>query len=398
MKVILNTDKFKNLTGRVVKGAGNQNDALITSSVTVEVKDKTLSLMTTAGNHTMKVWLNDATKEEVNFATSLNADKLTRLTRLTTVDKITLFSKDEDIIFEGNGVYTLAQLLDEEGNLARVPELEYDEDTLELELTVPTKILKKALNFNKLSVGLNVDVASYGSAYYLTNEHVLTYDDVTSVMTKGKMTDKPFKLLINSEVMDLIENIQSENTKIKVYKNVVKFIGDDIELTALVNDRVSLFPEEALLNTYSSDYDYLFTVSRSDILEALDRLSIFLEIGEKNKITMIFNDDQLLLSSNSKTGNEMLYSKEVIASENPYIQAVDLLDLKRHITSHSGETIKLRYGNDRGLLIENNEVTHLLPYYDSEEDEEDINIDIEEREESTLPEEYMEDTIPFEIN
>ena len=55
-----------------------------------------------------------------------------------------------------------------------------------------------------------------------------------------------------------------------------------------------------------------------------------------------------------------------VNNPHPFTQLLDLVDLKNQLQTQTGDTVKLLYGNEKGLMLKTDTVSQLIPFMDEE--------------------------------
>ena len=153
MKLTINTATFQNMVAKAVKGAGMNNDLLITQLMSISLKDNMLTLETTDNNNYLYVRQDKVAGEDFNVV--VLADKFAKLISKLTCENVTLeiptakAGELDKLVIKGNGKYVIELPYDEEGELIEFPDpvSETTDDfwsTAELQLSTVRHILSTA--------------------------------------------------------------------------------------------------------------------------------------------------------------------------------------------------------------------------------------------------------------
>ena len=265
-------------------------------------------------------------------------------------------------MFKGNGVYSLPIAVDERNIVVRIPNFPVElKESKEEE--IDTVKLKDILTYNKPSIAKTMEKPEY-TGYYIDGEGVITYNEITACVNSCKMP--LVKALIPYNLAELFSIITVEKARIKMNDKRILIEAGDVIINGALMEQVDIFPAEPLRGLISDTFESECEVNKNELVNALDRLGLFIGEGEKNAIRLAFGDNNLTISSKKSNGNELLNyvkSKDV----QPFTELIDISDLKNQLQTQTGETVTLCFGNEKGLMLKSNKVLQLISYLDEEE-------------------------------
>lgn len=360
MQITIETTKLQDLTSKAIKGSGRMPILAITMFIGIEVKDGDLILTTTDKINTLKVIGKGIAKDNQNFYTCVDSDLFNKLVSKTTSSNITLEVTENSLIFKGNGVYSLPIAIDEKNNVVRIPEVSFNDEIEGVE--VETSKLKNMLLFNKPSVAKTME-APYLTGYYVDDDSVISFNLVTACVNNSKIIKG--KALLSSNLVELFSIITIDKAIIKIDDKKILVQAGDVVINGTLMENVEQYPAQPLKDLVKAQFDSECVLNKNDLMNTLDRLNLFISDDDKNALRLTFADDCITISSKKSNGNEMLKYVSV-NNPHPFTQLLDLVDLKNQLQTQTGDTVKLLYGNEKGLMLKTDTVSQLIPFMDEE--------------------------------
>lgn len=360
MQITVETTKLQDLTAKAFKGSGRMPILAITMFIGIEAKDGDLILTTTDKINTLKVVGKGVAKDCENFYTCVDSDLFNKLVSKTTSTNVTLEVTDNCLTFKGNGVYSLPIAVDEKNNVVRIPEAKFNTDIEGVE--VDANKLKDMLVFNKPSVAKTME-APYLTGYYVDEDSVVSFNLVTACI--NNTTILKGKALLAASLVELFNIITVDKAVIKIDNKKVLVEAGDVIINGTLMENLEQYPVAPLKELVSAQFDSECVISKNDFLNTLDRLSLFISDDDKNALRLTFAEDCVTISSKKSNGNELL---KYVSCNNaiPFTQLVDLMDLKNQLQTQTGETVKLLFGSDKGLMLKTDKVSQIIPFMDEE--------------------------------
>lgn len=360
MKLEIKTEKFKTLIGKAVKGSGRLAPFPKTNIVGLSFKDNTLTLTTTDNVNTVVIKDNSVTNITPNELVgywAVNSDLLSKLVSKTTANIITLEDKGNELLFVGNGKYSLPLIVDSEANPLVIDTTELDNTIFNSNVSVPTTQLKAINFYNKPSVAKTIETP-YLAGYFFDTDCVITFNMVTACVNNLHVVDN--KLLLPSSFVDLFNILDDESTTLSTQNSVVKVVSGNITIYSTLLENIDKFPSNALKKIIKEEFPAECKISKDELFKALDRISLFISEKDVNLVNLEFSD-KLKISSKNGTGNEFI---DFVTNNNPinFIKSVDLVDLRTQLQTQLSEEITILYGNDRSLMIKTEDIYQLIPF------------------------------------
>lgn len=356
----IKTEALQVATAKAVKGMGNLSILAITSSMGITVKDGDLTLSTTTNAMNLDVIVKDVADKAVSMYVCTDGNLFGKLVAKTTTDFIELEQTENSLRFTGDGVYNLPLIQDEEGNMARITDIKVESNE---SYTVSAQDLKKLLTYNKLAVSKSYDQPIY-TGYCVKDNHIYTFNDVTACISSVDL--KNISALLPAPMVDLFNLFEDKTVTVSIQGNSIKFSSADVTITGALLEGLSYYPADAIAQlANSADFKNTVKISKPKLSAALDRLSLFIDKTDKNKITVTFSENNLIITNNASSAGEQLdYTEKSITESKIY--PVDLQDLKGVVDASPVDVITILFGHDNGICIEDGNMRYIVPMLDEE--------------------------------
>ena len=361
MKFTVGTELMKDVVARAIKGAGNNKLIPITSMMCIELKDGELTVITT--DATNYLYIKEQHVAGDDFYVVVDANQFAKLVSKMTCENITM-TVDEKLYtmkVKGNGNYTIELPLDEDGSPVRFP------DTLAktvlpnpIELNRSTVIA--ILETIKPALAVTMENPQY-TAYYMGDKVVAT-DSYKIASLAIPMFDEP--KLVSSEFLDLVAVMRAEKIKATFSNTDVRFETPDCTIAGKFVDGIDDFAIEPITNLIEQEFDSHCSVPKNDLLQMLDRLSLFVDTYDKNAVDLTFTNQGLQVSSKASSGIEIL---PYVNSENQkdFTCDVDIQMLVQEVKAISNDLIDIYYGDDSSIKFIDGNITIVIALMDDEE-------------------------------
>lgn len=379
MKISIETKVLQDLTSKAIKGSGRNSLIPFTLGINIEVVGTDLILTTTDNVNTLKVIGKDTcSAQSSGFFTCVDSDTFSRLVAKTTSKIITLENTETALKVKGNGEYSLEVMADKYNNneIARIPELPFD-DAVAVSGELDLKVLADVLNYNKLNISKTADAGQVYTGYYVDKESVVTYNGAATITMSKLITGADFSpMVLPYNLVELMSIIPGNTATIKCESNKIKVVSDDIEIVgALLNNAVenedgttqSLFRADKLKEFTNVVGVSSCVVSKSEILDVLDRLSIFVTsaFGVEEGIKLAFGSDKVIISNIDKDGNStnveaLDYKSSADAVD--YVKNINWRLLRLQVNACKENEIEMFYNSQKGLVINTGMIYQVLPY------------------------------------
>lgn len=387
MNITLKTETLQGVAAKALKGAGNLSMLAITSAIGIELVGQDLVLTTTDNNTNLSVVMKNVISAPTadKFYACTNADLFCKLIAKQTTKTVILEVMDKCLQVEGDGVYNLPLIQDEEGTVARIAPIEVDGLT---EVNVESKTLKKLLKYNKLAVSKLYDEPMF-TGYCIDKDKVYTYNGTNACISEINLDS--LQLLLPSKMVDLFDLFEDKTVKVVAVSDKIKLESDTIQITGTVLEGFADYPKEPLNNTvYSDQFVSSVVVNKDKLCGVLDRLSLFVSDNEQHGIQLNFSENGLLISNMDSNACESV----------PYVDGttanlsavyVDINDLKVIANAVSEDKLTIIYGNASAIGVAVGNMRFILSLLSDEEEVSAEDIESEEVEGAEITEDGSEE-------
>lgn len=353
MKMTITTSILQNLVARSMKGASNNKMIPLTGLMAIQLKDHQLTLITT--DATNYLYVREDKVEGDDFYVVVQADMFSKLIARLTCEKVSLELKDNVLLVSGNGKYCIELPLDEEGELIKYPDplatLYSEPQNNEINLST----VKLILNTAKSALADTLEVPCY-TGYYVGNKVVAT-DTYKICGINIKLWDTP--ALISPEMMGLLDIFTEEKFYMVRNGNTVVFESKDCTVYGTLMDSIDDYQIEAIDGLLEQNFESSCKLAKAQLLQLLDRLSLFVSPYDKNGIYLTFTRDGLQIESKQANSTETIPYTES-NDFHDFTCCVDIEMLHSQIKANTGDGITIHYGEDNAIKLTDGNVTQVV--------------------------------------
>lgn len=348
MKV--NTNLMKNMLSHVAK-CKPSSLLEITNYYEIKVQDNILYLTATDGtNYVVAHQLVEAD----DMCVIVKADQFTKLITKTTTEDIQLNIVGNALEVKGNGVYRVEIVEDE-----TYPFVTMNTDD---SFKVNSKDLKDALSACKNAKSQSAaDGVLY--SYLMRGDNILTADaiKVCEVKIKGEGMED-VNLLISPTLAILLSSLDKEMATVNIdnEKQLIQFVGEHVIITGPIVEGADQYPD--LSELMGATYPMYCEIDTQELLQALDRLNLFVGIYDKNIVTLSFVDNTMSIIT-STNSIETLTSK-VEGGADKAVYSINGKYFQDLISSVSNPTVLIEYGLEDTIRIDSSNALQLLAIVD----------------------------------
>ena len=289
-------------------------------------------------------------------------DKFSKLISKLTCENVTLeipiakAGELDKLVVKGNGKYTIELPYDENGELVEFPDPmngvnEGFWNSGKVQLTT----IRHILNTAKAALLVGKEDMCY-SDYYVGNRVVST-DTYKICGINIKIFDEP--KLISPQLMDLLDVMSSENIDIRYNEDTVIFETPDVTVYGLVEEGISDYQIDAISGLLDEDFPSSCKIEKQSLIQMLDRLSLFVDVFDKNSVYLTFTNEGLMVSSKQDSGSEIIPYKE---SNNfkPYTCCLDIDLFKTQVKAYQDDIIEMFYGKENSIKLTNGNTIQIV--------------------------------------
>ena len=340
MKV--NTQILKNMLSRV-NSCKPSNILEITNYYQLQTIDNGIALSATDGVNYITVKHEAQCDQDIDVI--VKGDQFSKLIMKTTKDTVDLKVTENYLQVKGNGTYKVEIVSDE---IYPTPEFEGDKV-----YKVSFDTLSKSITGGK-NAKSNVPTDGVLYSYLIRHNSIITADaiKVYSRDIKGKGLED-LQILIPPTLANLLLVLDTEQVQIVVNEDVttLQAIGDKIVITGALAEGADEYPNVVELDV-------------KQVLEALDRLNLFIGLYDKGIIDLVFTGESLTLATVGKSVETVPYIHPIDDVE--FAVSVNSTYLKDLFSAAEGSNIKLCFGYDETIKLITDDSTMLLATADEE--------------------------------
>ena len=167
-------------------------------------------------------------------------------------------------------------------------------------------------------------------------------------------------LLISNNTMNLLAIMEDETVNVEIGDNEIVFTDTNNMVYGQVMSGIEDYQINAINGLLDSEFDNMCKLSKQELLQVLDRLSLFVDVYDKNSITLDFTENDLLISSkrtNAVESIEYLNSEKKIDNFTCYI---DIELFRTQVKAQVGDVVELWYGKENSIKLVNDEITYIV--------------------------------------
>jgi len=349
-KVTVPTVTLRDLVSRAAKGSTNVDLIPMSSLMQVKVSSGKMSVKTTDNVNYLTAFA-DVECEDFEMVVQSKIFSQT-VSKLTSVDT-TFVIEGSKVTIEANGKYNIKTITDASGNPIQFKELEIVPSGSAKHLKAEE--VKSILSLSKSCKAEKNEVPAIVGNYYADANGILTTNYYKACSNPIVLSDVP--VLISSTVMDLVSSVVDESG-VDVYSGTadgdayIVFESTSGKLVGRKVSEISDYPAADLSGLISNPLASSVNMNRTMFIQAVDRMCLFVDTYEENKLTLTFTADGLQLYSSKTESSEII---NYISIGTPISEAVSFsvngLFLKHELTACDKEDITVRFSNEVGLQI-----------------------------------------------
>ena len=356
----IKTATLQGVINKAVKGASNSKFSVITSLMNVIVESGRINVTTTDSDNYLTISDDIISGDDVEFTVSV--ETFSKLVSKTSVENVKISVTEDMIQFVGNGTYKIPIQLDADGSPIKYPK--YTVNTPDVEGTIKVSTIKDIILHNKMSLAVTME-APYLTGYLCDEDCVVSADTLNICVNKIKTFGK--KVLVSPNVFELLSMCDGEDISYKITDTNGLFETKNLRLFVVFMSGCSEYPLERIIPYAETSYPSSCTLSKSTMLNVIDRLSLFINDDDQNGIYMTFTKDGVKAESVARNGLENIPYQ---GSENfkDFTCLVGVDSLKKQISSRLGESFTLYYGDESSMMLKDGNASQIMALLDDEDE------------------------------
>lgn len=357
----IKTEILQKMVSKSIQAASMNKNIPLTSLIGLEVNGKDLTLITTDGSNQLRVTQEieyDPVYGPQKFYTIVNADTFAKLVGKTTKEFITLENKENYLEVVGNGTYKLEISINEEGEMVKFPTIV--EHLPKEAIKIKLNDLQEAIRVAKASVAKTIEVP-FLTGYYLSKNTITTDREIVCNI-ENQLMEVP--VLIPSEIAELLLLVDGDKElNFVMENNTILFYNNNYIITGKELEGKENYPVQAVENLLKNEYTNTMKVNKQELLNILDRMSLFVTNYDKGGIYLKFDTEGLAIQSQKSNAIETI----VLPEDRPTFNClVDIEMLKAQIETISTDEVIIEYGQEASIKIVDGNVTHIISLLEKE--------------------------------
>ena len=361
MKLQVKTTVLKDLINKVTKISTNNKMIPLTGLLSISLNNGILKATASDAVNFFSISVPDITGDDFNVV--VKVDSFHKIVTKTTSENITLELTDKILNFTGNGTYKIELPLNEEGLPIKYPTINVLGD-VENSGTITMATIKSIIMSNKSALAVTSE-APYLMNYACTPDNIVSADSYNICINTAKTFGTT--VLIAPVVFDLLNLFDAEEVNYKFDGKAFEFKTDKMFLYAKTANGIEDYPVDAIMGYAETTLPSKCSISKTAILNTLDRLSLFIGDFDINGVYLNFTKDGIKVTSKNDLGSELIpYSGS--DNFNEYICLASVDALKKQISARSGETVNIEYGEENVLKFVDNNIIHIVALLGDDEE------------------------------
>lgn len=339
-----------------------------TTSDIVQIKgvDNYLHMIVGNGEYYVEIKLN--MYEKVDFNATVSGDIFLKLISKITSDTVEFNIEDNHLCIKGDGLYKIP-LIYKDNKMLEVYKI--DISNIINNFTINSNILNSIYQYDdkelKRFIMDNVQTLYYldkdGCIKFTSTAYVNSFslpESVTLFLTKKIV--KLFKLFNTDEDVNFILGKDDANGFIT---NKLMLKSKDvciITLLPLEDTLISRIPINFIRDKANHSYVNNVMINKSTILNAINRLSLFMspEAISSYNIIFKFNNDKFTIYDNNKYNSEEVYLLDGSISFDDDIK-INVLDFKSALSNFKEDNITMSFDDKSVIVLKSNSISLIVP-------------------------------------
>ena len=351
------TTTLQEMVSKAVHCVSNNKLIPLTSLISLSVKDKTFTLITTDATNYFYVSAPTPIECE-DFEFSVFADTFVRLIQKMTCETVSLSVENNVFIIEGNGTYKMELPLDESGKPIKFPKKVNESSFANKVCSVAAQSIKDVVSSHKSSLAVDMQIPVLVN-YFFGEDCVITSNRKTICYKESSLLAGD--VLLNPITVDMITSL--ENVDVAVYETedaiIFKTDTDVIYSPKVIGD----FPVDKIKVLINQQFDSRYSVSRKVMLDVLDRLSLFVSSYDKKAINMTFTEEGILISSAKSNGAELVKFSSC-DNYKPFECTINIELLQNALNAQTEDFVDVYFGCPVGVKLESGGLTQIVAFID----------------------------------
>lgn len=353
MKIQIKTNILKEVVNKVIKASTNNKMVPLTGLLSLSATNGVFKAVASDAVNYFEISADGVASGD--FEVVVKSDLFSKIVSKTTSETITFDIDGGILTFTGNGTYKIELPLDEEGQPIKYPTYNTMGDIVNSG-NIKLSTIKSIIVSNKPALAVTAE-APYLMNYYCGKEAVISADSFNICINKTKFIDTP--VLISPIVMELLSLFNEEDITYEYDGSHIEFSNTTMKLYVKPQTNVENYPAEAIMDYESQEASSDCAVSKSTLVNILDRLSLFISDFDVNGVYLDFTESGIKVTSKNNAGTELIpYAESHNFTPTIYLVSVDAL--RKQVNARSGDILYIQYGLDNAIKFVDGNVLHVV--------------------------------------
>lgn len=355
MKV--NTNQFISMLAKAIKGVGKNKLIPLTSMLDIRCENNYLQLGATDGSNYFYVYGECEDADDFSEVV-VSADKLATLIARTTSEYVTLVVNDNVLEVRGNGKYLIELPIDENGYSIKFP-IHTFKNAIEAG-TISIDDIKTVASSLSSALATTLENPCYCNYYF--GDNVFSTDRL-KIAAFAKSVFGSAEVLLSPEVISFLTLNNSDFSYTIYSDNVITFQSDTMLVYSRLAEGIDDYAVEAITTLVNEEFPYSCQIKKDELLNALNRLSLFVDAYEQNALELSFYNDKLNISSKKKSGyEEVRYDDNFYVSNIEFNCTIDITLFINQLKSYANDIVTIEFGKDMSIKLvdDKNGITQII--------------------------------------
>lgn len=345
MKFEIETMKLNNLLLKASRGLGKSEVFPVTEYFQLEINDGDLYVTATDMTNFITAIALNVSGDDGEII--VKADQLLKLVAKTTKPFMKFDFDGATFQVTGNGKYKLPVFEGDE-----FPEWEFGDAP---EMKIQTALLKDVFAINKSAIA-NDNVMPCLTAYNVGSDCVTT-DGVKMCINQSPIFNEQ-RMLITQTLADLLGTITAETVTIQKDENKLLFTTPDVIVFGTELAGLEEYPN--INGILGIEYEHHVVLPKFELVNVLDRLSIFVDKFDNNGVRLQFTSDKLQIEDLKRNSNESVDYQERNGYDNIIEIVVNIEFLVDLLRVTKGDSVHIYFGEGLPVKLVEDKVTKVL--------------------------------------
>lgn len=364
--MIIRSEEIKKLCSTIKPAIDAKSFSILTEVVQLKAVDDSLIVSVTNTEYVVKATLPIKGVEEFNA--TVKAETFIKLIDSITTESIEFKIDKTNLIIKGNGTYKIPLIFDG-SEMLEVPKI--DIENITQEFSISSDILRSINTYNSKELQKGTILRPIQNMYYVDEKGAITFTSGACVNSFN--LEKPISILLTGKVVKLF-NLFDPNTNVNfelgfdkltdtVVQTKVRFTSQTVCITAIINNDDFLknsVPVAPIRDRVSKVYPYQIVLDKNGLLQALERISLFINDGEFVKL-VAYSDRINIADISGENSEDLAYENGSSNIEDSYTMVINLIDLRITIANCFGTDVSIGFGDREAILIMNGNIKYIIP-------------------------------------